>query len=62
MIGWNHRIKYWVLVFAQGSAVIGYGVIIGNMLMEGRIGVALIVWVGAVLVASLIVTLRRDLL
>ena len=59
MIGWSHRIRYYILLAAQVSAVLGYGVIIGNLLMEGDIGVALIVWVGAVIVASLIATIRR---
>lgn len=59
MIGWNHRIRYWILLLAQVSAVVGYGSIIADLFTEGEIGVALIVWVGAVIVASLIQTIRR---
>ena len=59
MIGWGHRIRYWVLLIAQVAAVLGYAQIIATLFLEGEVSMAIVVFVFAVLVASVIQTLRR---
>ena len=59
MIGWSHRIKYWVFLACQIAAALGFGQIVAAIFLEGEVQMLTVIFVGAVLLVGPLQTWKR---